>query len=352
MHDAGALTRSILLVGAGGWGREVAQAISTSPRWHLAGLVDIAPKALEAARDALPPPLPACFNDAIAAAEALNPDAVAMVVPNPARQPLLEYFLRAGIPVFAEKPLVHTPSQLDQLAKTLFETSTPLMVAQNYRFSYQARALRTLIASGFMSETSTDEKHLGRLHEIRITFARNGRNFAGHPVSRMAGPTGLLMELGVHHFDLLRYLIGSEPIVVRAESASPLHEFAGWTSVETDLNFPRGITAHYSARYDAEHAETPWGGSWELTFDRGTVHYFPCPVAGEKSIRFTPASPFGWPQNLPQPDARAQRQTLLLAALEEFASSLDDNRPAETSFSDNRLTLELAFSIARAAGWS
>ena len=98
MPDAGARTRTILLVGAGGWGREVARAISTSPRWHLTGLVDTDAVALEAARDALTVPHPQCFPDAIAATEALTPDAVAMVVPNPARQPLMEHFLRAGVP--------------------------------------------------------------------------------------------------------------------------------------------------------------------------------------------------------------------------------------------------------------
>ena len=253
--------------------------------------------------------------------------------------------------MIAEKPLVHTPAQLEQLATTLAETGTPLMVAQNYRFSPQSRALRRLIVAGLKDANSDEAQHLGRLQAIRITFARNGRNFAGHPVSRMDGPIGLLLELGVHHLDLARYLVGDEPVVVSAHSASPLAEFVGWSKVAADLAFPHGITGHYSAHYDAEQDETPWGGNWELTFERGAVRYFPCPVAGDASIRFSPAPPVGWPQNLPQPDGRAQRQTLLLAALEEFAASLDARRPAETGFGDNRLTLEVAFSIARAAGW-
>jgi predicted dehydrogenase len=303
--------------------------------------VDTDPQALASTRDALPAPQPPVFKDALSAAKATRPDAIAMVVPNPARQPLLEHFLRAGFPAFVEKPLVHSPDQLSRLGEILAEYPTPLMVAQNYRYSAHSRALRRFI----------EDAQFGRLREIHIAFARNGRNFAGHPVSRMAGPTGLLMELGIHHLDLLRYLVGQEPSVLHAEAASPLKEFAGWTRIDADLAFPSGTTAHYSARYNAAHDETPWGGSWNFIFDHGEAHYFPCPSADAPAIRFSPVPPFGWPKDLPTPDAREQRQNLLQAALAEFATSLDENRPAETGFADNCLTIKTAFAIARAAGW-
>ena len=138
----------MLLVGAGGWGSEVGRAIAASPRWSVTALADTDAKTLTAAGAEFHVPPEARFANATEALALHRAhDAVALAVPNPARVPLLLQALAAGKPVFAEKPLVHTPQQLAEVSGAQARHGTPLMVAQNYRFDPHARALRAMIAA-------------------------------------------------------------------------------------------------------------------------------------------------------------------------------------------------------------
>ena len=332
--------RAALLIGAGGWGATVARAVAASPRWRLAALADTDPAALSAAAAAHGVPPAQCFRDPAEALRTAPHDAVMIAAPNPARVPLLLAAIGAGRPIMAEKPLVHTPEDLARVADALAGLPAPLMVAQNYRFDPAARALRRLIASDVA----------GRLRRVEVRFGRDGRSFAGHPVARMEGPTGLLMELGVHHLDLLRYLVGCEAAPTGAAAESGANGFAGWTSLRAEFAFSDGTKALYVARYDAPRDETPWGGRWLIRFDRLEATWHPCPPDGGAALRFHPAPPPDWPQLPVHPGAADQRTAMLLAALEEFAAALDEGREPECGFSDNRHTLELAFAVGRAAG--
>ena len=332
--------RGALLIGAGGWGASVARALAMSPRWRLAALADTDARALAAAAATHGIAPAGCFPDAATALREADHDAVVIAAPNPARMPALLAAIGAGRPVLAEKPLVHTPQDLSRVARALERSRGPLMVAQNYRFDPAARALRRLVASG----------DAGALRRVDVRFGRDGRAFAGHAVARMAGPAGLLMELGVHHLDLLRFLVGCEGHCGRAEAGTGANGFAGWTSVRAELAFADGTRARYTARYDAGRDETPWGGQWRLVFDTVEVVWYPCPPEDAPAVTFHPGPPAGWNAPPAAPLASAQRTAMLLAALDEFADALDAAREPECGFADNARTLGLAFAISRAAG--
>src|SRR2546427_12121615 len=75
------------------------------------------------------------------------------------------------------------------------------MVSQNYRFFPASRIAAQLVREG----------NLGDLHGIGIDFRRD---YSSPPKPRFrlhSDPQPLLVDMSIHHFDLLRLVLGREP---------------------------------------------------------------------------------------------------------------------------------------------
>src|SRR4030095_6451767 len=87
------------------------------------------------------------------------------------------------------------------MAKAGERAGLQVLVAQNYRFRRQSRALQRLVAEGT----------LGQLLGVRISCRRNTFNSfisRGDWRARMAHP--YLIDMAIHHVDMLRMITGNE----------------------------------------------------------------------------------------------------------------------------------------------
>lgn len=131
-------------------------------------------------------------------------DAVVAVLRPDLHPPFAEAALRAGRPVLVEKPLALDVASAARVAALARRAPAPLMVAQTLRFDPLIRRLREEIAS------------IGRPHLVAINqrFEPTPRVWLDTP-----GPGGVILNTGIHGFDLLRFLTGAEPISISAEDA-------------------------------------------------------------------------------------------------------------------------------------
>jgi predicted dehydrogenase len=131
-----------------------------------------------------------------------------------------------------------------------------VLVAQNYRFRRQTRALRRLVEDGA----------LGRLLGVRIACRRDLRNAWVSPRDwrgRMAHP--FLLDMAIHHLDLVRHITGREIANVDARAwRVPDSPFAGEPTVEALLTLDDGTPVAYEGTWAAIGPETSWNGDWEL----------------------------------------------------------------------------------------
>jgi len=129
-------------------------------------------------------------------------DAVVLVLPPHLHAPVATTCLRRGKPVLVEKPLAVDVDSARAVAHEVERTAGLLMVAHTLRFDPLIAALR--------EQTAT----LGALRLVTINqrFEPTTRPWIDEP-----GPGGILLNTGVHGFDLLRHLTGLEAVSVLAE---------------------------------------------------------------------------------------------------------------------------------------
>ncbi|HJQ46582.1 MAG TPA: Gfo/Idh/MocA family oxidoreductase [Amycolatopsis sp.] len=117
-------------------------------------------------------------------------DAVVVSVPPSEYAPLVEACLKAGKPVFCEKPGAATAAEADTLAKLSAETGVPVVIGYMKRFAPAYQRAREIIHSADFGPPS-----LGA-----FTFAM-GQGFDGDLRTYLIDNPG-------HHLDLARYLLG------------------------------------------------------------------------------------------------------------------------------------------------
>ncbi|HMF54806.1 MAG TPA: Gfo/Idh/MocA family oxidoreductase [Pyrinomonadaceae bacterium] len=145
--------------------------------------------------------------------ESNDVDAVAVCVPPRFHAEIALATLEAGKHVLIEKPLALNLSECDLLSvRATAHSALKVMVGFNMRWHRLVREAREVISSG----------ELGDIKLVRTVFTSGVRlreDFADWRKEQETGG-GALFELGVHHFDLLRFLLRSEAEEVYAASAS------------------------------------------------------------------------------------------------------------------------------------
>ena len=129
-------------------------------------------------------------------------DAVAVCVPPGLHAEVALAALGAGKHLFVEKPLALRLEDCDLLLERARGAHVKTMVGFNLRWHRLAREAREAIRRG----------ELGELKMLRSLFTTSARVGVGEPAwrSRPAEGGGVLFDLGVHHFDLLGFLLEDE----------------------------------------------------------------------------------------------------------------------------------------------
>ena len=135
------------------------------------------------------------------------------------------------------------------------------MVAQNYRFRRQPRALHDLVAA----------RALGRLLGLRISCRRDLRDaWISRRDWRGKMPYPYLLDMAIHHVDLVRMITGQEVAEVDARGWNvPDAPFKHDPTVAALLTLADGTPIAYEGTWAEPLSETSWNGDWELLGERG-----------------------------------------------------------------------------------
>jgi predicted dehydrogenase/glycosyltransferase involved in cell wall biosynthesis len=136
-------------------------------------------------------------------------DAVGVAVPPEQHAAVAIAALRAGKHVWIDKPLALTVADSLAIMRAAEETSAVAMIGFHMRYHRLVGELRSFVRSG----------HLGRIESIHSVWnsPRDGEGLPAWRWRREHGG-GALIEIGVHHFDLWRFLLDTEVVEVFASS--------------------------------------------------------------------------------------------------------------------------------------
>jgi len=133
-------------------------------------------------------------------------DAVAVVTPPALNREICLAAVRAGKPLLIEKPLALTVADAQEMVRAAREAGITLMTAQTLRFTPVLARLRDRLPD------------VGTLEYLFLTMRaeRPPHRWLGDP-----GPAGggVLLEIGIHLLDLIRFLTGAEAVEVVADLA-------------------------------------------------------------------------------------------------------------------------------------
>jgi UDP-N-acetylglucosamine 3-dehydrogenase len=193
---------TVAVVGTGAMGRNHARVYQAMPDVELVAVVD-ADQALAADVARLHGGRAYDGLEEMLARE--RPEAVSVAVPTQSHFVVASALLRAGCHVLVEKPIAATVDEALELAAIANTERRVLMVGHIERFNPAIIELKRRLAAG----------DLGRTFEIRAR--RIG------PFPERIRDVGVVVDLATHDLDVMRYLTGSDPVRVYAETKREIH---------------------------------------------------------------------------------------------------------------------------------
>jgi len=255
----------------------------------------------------------------LAAALLHKPDFLLNVTPPHAHRVIIETSLEKKIPVLSEKPIALEYADALAILNLSEQAGVPVMIAENYRYSASARKVRSIIEAGT----------IGKIGTVHVCFFRNHHMINYH--KDMQEP--LLLDVAIHHLDLLRYFTGAEAERVTGCTFNPRWSwYTGNASAHLHIRMTGGIEAVYFGSLCSHYNDDDWNGSWRLEGEQGTL------LLEKNTITLTTAQERTTIQVLDSVDSR----TLML---DEFLASLREERPGETAIQDNIKTFEIAAQV-------
>jgi len=308
------------------WARRVAPEVDEV---EVVAYVDKDPYALDALRQETGIPADRCFESLKEAIDATQPQAMLNTTALPAHVPVTKAALEAGLHVLVEKPFAPTLALAQELVDAAALRNLTLMVSQNYRFFPAPRTIASMV----------HESALGRLFEVSIDFRRwsppdpNGRG--RHHLEEQP----LLVDMSIHHFDLLRLILSREPQRIYCEAWNPeWTAFSGPSVAVASIVFEGGVVVSYRGSWISASPITPWAGEWRMEFENGEVTWTSAADSDVTQDQVIVRMRDGATRTVNLPTGS---RTGGFGTLTEFASAIQSGREPETSGRNNLGTIAL-----------
>jgi len=320
----------LIQVGVGGFGSQWLQRISNAPeRARHAALVDVSPETLAKAAVEAQVPAGRCFSDLATAIAATRgeADAVLVVVPPQHHRAAVVTALEAGLPALCEKPMAGTPEDCAAMVACAQRTGVPFAVSQNYRYRQAMWTAHRLIKEGT----------LGAIGQVRLDFWLHC-DFRGTFRETMAHP--LILDMSIHHFDLIRFVTGLDAVSVRAEGWNPpWSQFRGDASAACLFAMSNGARVLYNGSWHARGPHDGWNGSWLIECEHGFLRIHKDRITrhlGPESVK-----------GVPEPGEEVELDALPLRdqdfVLDDFSRAVNEGRRPLTDGEDNLKSIGMVF---------
>lgn len=243
--------------------------------------------------------------------------------------------LKAGCHVLGEKPMANSLTEARRMVKAAEKADKLYMVSQSRRWDVNHDiARRTLAANRIGEVTMANCDFFMAIH------------FGGF---RDTMPSPLILDMAIHHFDLLRFFTGKDAVSVYAHEFNPAGSwYAGDVAASCIFEMSDGMMFTYRGCWCAEGCHTSWNGNWRLTGTKGTMLVeddkapFGEVVTGVKSGFTRPLKPL---KTVSSP----LKQTTMHGALREMLAYLRTGKMPQTPCQDNIKSLAMVFAAMQSA---
>jgi predicted dehydrogenase len=329
----------LIQVGVAGWGWSWADITKRSEDWNVVAYVDIDKRNLTEASAYYGLPDSKCFTDVEEAIREVDADGILVCTPPGSHAAVTTKAFESGLHVLVEKPVANDIQAAKEMIAAADKHKLKLMVSEQYRYRRGPRTAKKLMA----------EKVVGDPVYVLVNFhqpaptPREVPSFftPGKKEHRLEMPDILLLDTAIHHFDLIRSVLGVEPLSVSTESWNvPWSPFKGDCVTLVSWKMERGIRVVYFGSWVSQHWQTTWDGDWRINCTKGEIHWY------ENKVEVSaPLFDQVWTKNMltrSQGILEAQLVDMKLEdreySLHEFAEAILQDREPETSGRENLKT--------------
>lgn len=325
----------LIHVGLGGWGINWSRTVvSASTDVEVAAWVEIDPEALVRAQKELDLPAERCFTSFEHALSDVEAEAVLITASLPGHVPVAVSALNAGKHVLVEKPFAPSMAEAQHVVDLAAQRERILMVSQNYRYFPAPRKATELL----------HDETLGAASSININF-RKFANTAPRETNRHYFITEpLLLDMSIHHFDLMRMVLRQEPRKIFCTTWNPSwSNFQDAPAAALTITFDRGTVVNYTGSWISTGQPTSWAGEWRIECAQGEIAWT---SRGEEPDKLTIHPRQEAPQEVELPAVPLTDRRGSLAA---FVEAVHTRKEPETSGRNNLSTLALVFAAIESA---
>ena len=316
----------VIQVGIGGMGNAWLRAVQASPHVEYAGFVEV--NAAVAAEQVGKYGLDGStiFPSLEEALGAVQADGVINVTPPQFHRQVSLAALEAGVPVLSEKPLADTLAAAQDIVDASDRTGVLHKEKQNYRYHAPTQTLYQTLRTG----------DFGAIGAVKVDFFK-GPHFGGF---REEMPYPLIIDMSIHHFDLMRFFLGRDPVALYGRSWNPPWSwFKGDASAAVTLEFANqsvdsDVVVSYNASWCSQGQVTPWNANWRFECAEGVIALTDDQVTTQR--------PDGELVSVPTVEPERLGQAYLL---HEFYEAVMLGKPPVTTCQDNIKSLGIVFDV-------
>ncbi len=224
----------------------------------IVGLCDVNTKVLEKNAKLLGLSKDRLFTDFNEACEKVKADFCGIAIPPQFHSSAAIAAMENGMPVLCEKPIADTLEAAKAMLHTSKKTDMPCAIIQQFRYASNKQEFIRI----------RDEGRLGRLQYIVGKYADDYQRFTSdkRPHRR------LLFHDCVHHFDMFRFLSGSDCETLSGFGWKPeWSKFDHWSSGFYIMRMENGLHAFYEGNSSGAGLITNWHSYYRAEFENGTV---------------------------------------------------------------------------------
>lgn len=227
-------------------------------------------------------------------------------------------------PILLEKPIATTLADADRIIRCCETAKVPLMVGFILRFDKRYARVKEAVAAG-------------EIGELESVFCRRTNLVTSQ--ERLKGRVSVLSFLGVHDFDMMRWVAGGEVKRVHTEAVWNLHKKAGYDVEDTTwtlLRFENGVIGSLETGWVLPTTfPTKADFKLEATGTKGMIQY----DLTRQELTFT------------KPDGHYTERfnPMLRDQLEHFFDCVREGREPLVTGRDGRAALEISLAAQRSA---
>jgi len=320
-----------IVVGCGGRARSWVEVCRRNKSVAIVAYVEPSPDQRAKFAAALQIPSDQMFVSLRDALRSVKADFMIDVTPPAVHEDVAMQAFEAGLHVLGEKPISDDFAAAKRIVAASEKYKRTHMITQNYRFGATPRTAHRLVKEGV----------IGKPGQVAIGFYKSWATRTGTHYTEL--PFMFVKDMGVHHFDLMRYVLAKDPVKVWARTWNqPWGWHKGDAAHTAVFEFTDGLMVTHHACACCVGKQTPWNGEWRIDGPEGSLTW------EEDRLFITREYP---------PDRKARKEIPLDAMpvggqdaiLAEFLAAVKGGREPECSGRDNLKSLAMTFACVKSA---